>query len=235
MQLQFQRRLSAGLQALASYTWSHAIDEVSDEVGGANLARGDSDFDVRHNFSAALSYDLPAPLRGGAARAVLGHWSVDAIAHAQSAYPLTVFARTFFTTTDRQLINVRPNLVKGVPVYISDGNAPGGRRLNRDAFQIPPAGQVGSLGRNTLRGFPLTQFDLSLRRQFPLGERAALQFRADVFNVLNHPNFGPPVSDLTNPLFGQSTQLLSRSLGGLSPIYQIGGPRSIQFSLKFIY
>jgi hypothetical protein len=94
LELQFQRRLSRGLQALASYTWAHAIDEVSDQRGGLGVSRGNADFDVRHNFSAALSYDIPTPFARGVARAVLGRWGVDAIAHSQSAYPLTVVGST---------------------------------------------------------------------------------------------------------------------------------------------
>jgi len=75
-----------------------------------------------------------------------------------------------------------------------------------------------------------------------LHESLALQFRAEMFNILNHPNFGPPVSDTSNPQFGQSTQTLGRSLGGVNagggafdPLYQIGGPRSLQFALKLLF
>jgi hypothetical protein len=77
-----------------------------------------------------------------------------------------------------------------------------------------------------------------VRRQFLLTERLKLQFSADIFNIFNHPNFGDPINAVTNPLFGQATQMLGRSLGtggqsgGLNPLYQIGGPRSIQLALK---
>jgi hypothetical protein len=100
------------------------------------------------------------------------------------------------------------------------------------------AGRQGTLGRNALRGFPLSQLDLAVRRQFALSERTRLQLRAEFFNVFNHPNFGDPVGDLGSRLFGLSTQTLARGLGtggvngGLSPLYQVGGPRSVQLALR---
>ena len=77
-----------------------------------------------------------------------------------------------------------------------------------------------------------------MQRQFHLTENVGLRFRSEFFNIFNHPNFGPPDNTLTDTLFGQSTQTLASSLGsggangGFSPLYQIGGPRSIQLALK---
>jgi hypothetical protein len=115
---------------------------------------------------------------------------------------------------------------------------PGGKIFNRAAFSTPPAGQQGSFGRNVLRGFAASQADVGLQRQFAFTEKVRLRFRAEFFNVFNHPNFGNPNNNLTNPLFGRSTQTLANSLGsggasgGFNPLYQIGGPRSIQLALK---
>ena len=101
-----------------------------------------------------------------------------------------------------------------------------------------PATAQGDLGRNALRGFGATQWDLALRRQFRFTERLSLQARGDFFNILNHPNFGSPINYLSSPQFGQATMMLNNSLGsggqsgGLNPLYQIGGPRSIQLALK---
>ncbi len=90
-----------------------------------------------------------------------------------------------------------------------------------------------------MRGFGATQWDFAIHRDFPIRESLKLQFRAEVFNLLNHPNFAPPEGDLLNPSFGLSTQMLGQFLsggnvggGGFSPLYQIGGPRSVQFGLK---
>jgi hypothetical protein len=104
---------------------------------------------------------------------------------------------------------------------------------------VPPGTQQGTLGRNVIRGFPFFQTDLTLRRQFNLREHLNLQFRADFFNIFNRPNFGNPVQSLTDlSNFGKSTIMFGRSLGkgdangGFNPLYQSGGPRSLQFSLK---
>jgi hypothetical protein len=135
----------------------------------------------------------------------------------------------------------RPDLVPGVPLWISDPNVAGGMRINKAAFATPTRAVQGNLGRNSLRGFGATAVDLTLRRQFQLHERLSLQARADFFNIFNHPNFGPPVNYMTSPLFGQATQMLGASLGsggqngGLNPLYQIGGPRSAQLALKLIF
>jgi hypothetical protein len=245
LQAVYARRLSKGLQAHVSYTWSHSIDDDSDDsasglliVGSFNTRteRGPSTFDVRHSLSGAFSYDLPSPRHGGA---FLRDWSLDAIFRARTATPVNIVQTTGVFTGD--LVEaLRPDLVVGVPVYLKDPTAPGGRRLNPAAFRAT-VGRQGSLGRNALRGFGLSQLDLAVRRQFAFGEAARLQVRAEVFNAFNHPNFGDPVGDLTSRLFGLSVQTLARSLGtggvngGLSPLYQVGGPRSVQLALRFSF
>jgi len=193
--------------------------------------RGNADFDIRHNFSSAITYNLPSPARGFGAK-LLGNWYADMIVHAQSAYPLTVVSQSV-TNFSGQLIQVRPNLVTGVPLYVADPLVAGGRRINKAAFQSPPSGTQGNLGRNTLRGFPLYQADVAIRRQIDLTERYNLTIRAEAFNVFNHPNFAPPINSLGSALFGQSNEMLGRNLGGLSPIFQVGGPRSIQLAIRF--
>jgi Carboxypeptidase regulatory-like domain/TonB dependent receptor/TonB-dependent Receptor Plug Domain len=235
LQLQFQRRLSHGLQALASYTWSHSLDDASSDFG-FGLDHGSSDFDLRHSFSAATTYDIPAP-RSPFARAILGNWSVDTIVRIQSATPVDLIARSFFNVLG-ETVNVRPDLISGTPIYINDPKAPGGKLFNRAAFAIPSAGRQGTLGRNVMRGFSLKQTDFSLRRKFAVNERVSLLFRADIFNVFNHPNFADPINSLSSGSFGQSTQTFGKGLGsgtfgaGLSPLYQSGGARSMQFSFK---
>lgn len=256
LQAQFQRRMVRGLQALASYVWSHSIDSASNSAAGSgnalftrnvepNVNRGPSDFDVRHAFSAALTYEVPEPRANSLVRALFGGWALDSIIQGRTATPVIVrdpllnFTGTFAT--------VRPDVVPGVPPYLEDAAFAGGRRINPAAFQPPPIDPAtgfvtrqGTLPRNALRGFGFSQWNFDVRRTFKLTEQWRLQFRAEFFNLLNHPNFGNPEGNFRSPLFGRSTQMLGRSLGdgsspgvgGFAPLYQIGGPRSVQLALR---
>src|SRR5262249_42867415 len=135
-------------------------------------------------------------------------------------------------------LNPRPNLKAGVPVELTGSGYPGGKIFNAAAFSPAPVGTQGNLGRNSLRGFDAVQADVSVQRIFRVTEKTGLRLRAEFFNILNHPNFGSPTNSTTSPLFGRSTQTLANSLGlggqngGFNPIYQIGGPRSVQLALK---
>ncbi len=253
LQLQFRRRLSRGLQAIGSYTWSHSIDIASSDFGfGASapservnpsIDRGASDFDVRHAFNAAVTYDVPALFGGPLGKAVAEGWGIDAVVTARSATPVNVLA-SFIDLSFGGSLSLRPDIVSGVPLYLYGDTFPGGKRFNPAAFVPGPPDRQGTLPRNLLRGFSMSQVDLAVRRQFKLWERLQLQFRAEFFNVLNHPNFGDPGgfqgNVLSSSLFGLSTQMFGRSLGsgnlgGFNPLYQVGGPRSGQLSLKLIF
>ena len=251
LQAQFQRRMGAGLDLLASYTWSKAIDNMSDEatyglpitgIGFFNLDLdrefAPADYDVRQSFTSGFTWKLPSP-GTQAWRRLGGGWSLQGIVRARSGFPFHV------TTQVVDPLNFGSNRrvdYLGGPNWLVDPGAPGGRRLNPAAFRIPPeTGRLGTLGRNSLRGFGAQQVDLGVRRQFEVTESLAVQFRAEAFNILNHPNFGLPnaaLNPLPDPFFGQPTQMLGRSLGaggtagGLSPLYQVGGPRSLQISLR---
>ena len=258
LQAQFRRRLSRGLQALASYTWAHSIDTGSAAsyanqsnvfapaaVAGSN--RGPSDFDIRHAFSAALTYDIPRPNINALLDQVLRGWSLQNIVQARSAPPVDVLDGVYqFSYLDGFNAPVRPDLVPGAALYLYGSQYPGGKAMNPVAFAHPPIDPTtnqplrnGNLPRNYLRGFGAVQWDFAVHRSFPIHESLALQFRAEMFNVLNHPSFGPPSNTFGVAGFGLSNQILSQSLNGsnlgggaFSPLYQIGGPRSIQLALK---
>jgi len=264
LQAQFTRRLSRGLQALASYTWSHAIDSGSADLDRtvpgslANLTidRASSDFDARHTFSGALTYNIPAPQWGAFANALLRNWSANTVFFVRSATPLNIIAEEQQSTTlFRVTFSRRPDVIAGQPFFIEDSAAPGGKRVNPAAFAFPSASRAqGTLGRNALRGFGAWQSDVGLQRQFNLTERLNLQFRTEVFNLFNHTNFanpGAPFSSVNlafatatpgsvaidNPRM-RSVQTLGRGLGGggnsggFNPLFQVGGPRSLQFALR---
>ncbi len=246
LQLKFQRRLSRGWQALASYTRSHSIDIASTDAfatylntsgtAGAHSDRGNSDFDVRHAFTAGVTYDLPSPESDKLIRGILGGWSLDAFVFLRSAPPVDIIGAISFAAGTA--LAYRPNLNPGVPLELFGAQYPGGKIFNRAAFSAAPVGQQGNLGRNVLRGFGAWQADVAVQRQFHFTEKVGLRFRLEFFNIFNHPNFGNPMNSLSSPLFGRPTQTLANSLGsggangGLNPLYQIGGPRSIQFALK---
>ncbi|HZI61601.1 MAG TPA: carboxypeptidase regulatory-like domain-containing protein [Pyrinomonadaceae bacterium] len=264
LQLQFRRRLTRGLQALVSYTWSESLDNVSSDAAfltptdkiDPQIDRGPSDFDIRHQFSTALTYNFPKPGFDRITRELLKDWAIDTIFSGRSAAPVNV---VYTRNIGFGNFSFRPDLIEGIPLYIEDPNAPGGRRFNNQVVAIPgnPRPQVGpfrapvenrqgNLPRNFLRGFPVYQLDLALRRDFRLRERLRLQFRTEVFNIFNHPNFADPnnspfVGNSANPAFGVSQTMFGRSLGsggatgGFNPLYQIGGPRSIQFAFKLMF
>ena len=246
LQIKLERPLSRGLQAQGSYTWSHSIDNASTDAfdnstnspgnsGNSNTDRGNSNFDVRHSFTAGLTYNLPGPRSNRVASAAFSGWSVDSFLLARSAPPVDLVAEQLLLGIG---LFLRPNVNAGVPLVLHGSQYPGGKAINPAAFTPPPTVQQGDFSRNALRGFGAWQADVAFQRQFHHTEKVALRFRGEFFNIFNHPNFGPPDNNLTDALFGQSTQMLASSLGsggangGLNPLYQIGGSRSVQLALK---
>lgn len=245
LQTQFQRRLSRGFQANASYTWSHSIDNATSNFTITQLTRGDSDFDIRHNFQAALSYDIPFNYDNAFAAALLKNWAIDGRISARTALPVNIIGGTGVDPNIPYLtLNFQPNVKAGQPIYIDDATAPGGRRINYNAFETArnSSGGLtqGNLGRNALRGFGAFQTDLALRREFPINERFKVQFRAESFNIFNRANFGAinnvwSTDTASAASFGRANNTQNAQLGGLNSLYQIGGPRSFQFALKLLF
>jgi hypothetical protein len=256
LQVQYQRRLSCGLQALGFYSWSHSIDEASNDSSSfgnnARLDRGNSDFDIRHSFHGVITYSIPTPQIAHFGKAILGGWSVDMTGIVQSAPPIDLQSGLTLLAGN-QNVSSRPNVIPGQPFYLYGAQClqappagfgqpcPGDKGINPNAFTTPTTGQQGNLGRNVVRGFGIGQLDTSFRRRFHLTERWNLQFSAEFFNILNHPNFGSSSIDTNlsrTGTFGRASQILASSLspgqgqGGFNPLYQVGGPRSIQLALK---
>jgi hypothetical protein len=240
LQVEYRRRLARGWQARAAYSWSHSIDNSStDSVlhwagpgWEAASDRGSSDFDVRHSFTAAFTSELP-----GGRSTLLRNWVLDGIFRARSGFPITVLNSDHYMGLN--FANAfRPNLISGQPIWVGNVAAPAGVALNAAAFEPARAGLQGSLGRNAITGFGMSQLDLALRREFYWGERRSLQVRIEAFNALNRASLADPVSFLNNPLFGQSVSMLNLMLGtgspgsGLAPMFQMGGARSVQLALR---
>ena len=258
LQLQFQRRMSHGLQALVSYTYAKSSDQdSSDSFGPIATSVSDivlpplspSDFDIRNSFAAAISYEVPTPTWGRAAKAILGGWAVDGLVRVSSAPPINVTAEGISPVFG--LYTTQADIVPGQPYWIPDPTQPAGRTLNPAAFSSPPAGMTGNFPRNGLRSpYSINQTDLAVRRQFSLTERVKLDVRVEYFNVFNHPMFGisgslcNPDSNYSNRFgvsstFGQvcpgTTTNVDAGEGvpnGQNALYAVGGPRSAQFTVK---
>jgi hypothetical protein len=255
LEASYQRKLSRGVQALASYTWSHSLDNISEGTGLVLLELlpkyANSDLDVRHNFVAGVSWELPAAKYNAITNAALSHWGLDARFTDRTGFPVPILGSTSeLTGPGGYQYYTGIALNSGVPLYlygagcqtyyIAHGNpdnghsCPGGRAINPAAFS-----STGSLSnpapRNIARGFGENQINLALRREFPIHENIKFQFRAEAFNLLNHPNFGGINQTLTARRFGQATATLNNSLGVVSALYQQGGARSMQFALKLLF
>jgi hypothetical protein len=243
---------------------SLGVGSNAGSIGNINQRRGDSDFDVRDAFSIALTYALPAATSTSIVNAATRGWSLQAVLQAHSAPPVEVLDSSTSAFANGFNVDIRPDRTPGIPLYLYGPQYPGGKRINNTAGAVPGgcagggasigpfcpvpidsngnAVRQGNLGRNALRGFGLTQLDLAIHRDFPIRESLTLQFRAEAFNVFSHPNFGPPTGDLAAPDFGLSNQMLGQFLSGgsqgsgsLNPLYQLGGPRSLQCALKLSF
>ncbi|MGB0012921.1 MAG: carboxypeptidase regulatory-like domain-containing protein, partial [Candidatus Sulfotelmatobacter sp.] len=224
MQLQYRRKLSQGLTTLASYTWSHCIDYGSQNYYYGHYQRGNCDFDVRSNLSAAFSYDVPNVGHDGFLRALLDHLGVDNRITARTSFPVTLNGTLAVDPQSGKQYYEGLNLIPGEPVYLHGtqcadvyatlyGNTlpcPGGRAINPNAFVSVTSGSGGA-PRNFVRGFGAWQLDAAIHREFPIYENLRLQFRAEGFNIFNHPSFGTVNPNIGQNTFGQATATLASS------------------------
>ncbi len=256
LQVQYVRRLSRGIQALANYTFSKATDSGSDDAT-VNLADnatrptfyyGYSRFDRRQALNSSLTWNLPSPRWG---HAFLGGWTTDLNARLQSAPPLTV-TYNYMDPVDTINYTYRVDRVPDHPVWIKDGRAPGGRRLNPAAFQVPASAYAsrnevthGNERRNGLRGFGTWSADAVVQKQIRIAASRTASLRAEVHNVFNHPNFSQPDTSI-GTVIGATGQFIPGSLfgritgtggafGGGGMAVATGGARTIQLALRFTF
>jgi len=202
-QVSVSKRYADNLFWQASYTLAHSIDDASVDFSVESVNdpseyqnifdrkgnRGRSDFDIRHNFVANVAYQLPGSGR------LLGGWQISAVASVHTGPPFTPMLS--FDNADVQglLINERPNLVGNPNAGVCPNGAGVGAQscwFNPSAFAVPPAGQFGNAGRNMLRGPAFAQFDPALHKDFAINQERRLTVGVEVYNLLNHPNFGVP-------------------------------------------
>lgn len=226
----FRKRLSTNFTFDANYTWSRTIDYTSiDETTATqfqnpldpNADRGLADFHREHVFAASGVWKLPKLSHHSAiVRSTLGDWETSGLLTLDSGLPFNVVTGGNNSLTSEG--KDRPNLV-------GDPNLPGGRStgaevqeyFNTSAFVPNGIGQFGNFGRNALIGPGLADVDLGIFKIFPVTERFRLQFRAESFNLFNHPNFNAPVSSLKSPAFGK--------------IQSASDAREFQLALKLIF
>jgi outer membrane receptor protein involved in Fe transport len=239
-QFQMNKRFSKGLAYQVAYTWSKSLDygasgwygvegqSVSDPYH-LNRDRGPSGFDLTHVLSVNTLYELPVgkgkmlQLNNRVLDYVFGNWQVNSIFLARSGQPYQVYVSGDVANTG----NVgwtqyeRANLVGGVSPYVDNATRDDG--LNRAAFAIPERYTFGNLGRDRLRTLPFWNLDFSVFRQFPILEGRRLEFRAEAFNVVNHPILGQPQNDMADTAnFGK---ILSTA----------NTPRTLQLGAKIIF
>jgi hypothetical protein len=241
LQAQVNRQMARGLQAQASYTWSHCIDTGSSGARGDTFSngfadlpwfdrdhrRGGCDFDLRHNLVVNSIWNIPAPAKG-VASTVLGNWQLGGIFTANTGTPFTV-------------------IVGGDPLGLQDENplafpdwrgGPGcsgnpvtgdpRHYIKTECFSMPsPTTRQGTSGRNNATGPTQVNLNFALYKSIPVSERFGLQFRAELFNAFNHPNFAPPLGN--NAVFDQTGAPLGSA--GLISSTQ-GANRQIQLGLR---
>jgi hypothetical protein len=273
LQASYQQRAWRGLTNAVSYTWSHSIDNASDgqdyvpnaaqpnDSQNTRADRGNSNFDVRHRFVWSLSYEFP---KWTALKRLGEGWQVSSVVTLMSGHPFHINYNFVDDFDGSGEFFPRPDLV--APPHYNRGNPT--QFLDLSSFAIPctlnPAGagfaqdcqfsggvnsmHFGNLGRNSLLGPDYRNMDFSLIKDTRITERWRLNFRVDVYNLFNHPNFANPYmpaffADAAPNGYNVATgrgigflPIVATSDTGLgNPILGGGGPRSIQFAVKILF
>lgn len=229
-----EKRFSDGFTFLSSFTWSKSLDDFSGRATSGDSARAQdvrnmraeravSAFDATYRWTFSGVYELPFGrghrwMSDGIGSWIVGGWEVSGIGTFMTGRPLTVVI-----TSDRSGTG---NTGNDRPMSLGDAVLPRGERtpdrwFRTDVFALPAAGTFGNLGRNTLRGPGTNNLDISFLKNHRFGENRNVQFRTEIFNFPNHPNFNMP-----NRQFG--TQQFGR-------IFSARPSRQIQFGLKIVF
>jgi hypothetical protein len=244
------KRLSAGLQFLASYTYGHALSNVATTLSGSpgfgyidptNLSTSYSSasWDIRHNFVMSFNYDVPfgkgkkyGSSLNKVADTLVGNWSMNGILTIRTGQPITIDGADCVGVWSL----CRPELIQGM----NPQDAPSGGRtpsdwFNWQALTVAPAGTGGNLGLQSNTSPGVGNLDFSVFKDFVFTERWKLQFRAESFNLFNSPQFGNPdnnLSDADISVVGGVPQVVGQGNLGKITSTQPGSERHIQFSLR---
>ena len=219
LQLQLLKSMSHGFQAQGSYTWSKCIDEGSEASRGDQFLngiisplfvekvhrRGRCAYDLRHVFVGNMLLNIPGPKEGVASK-LLGNWQLGGILSASSGVPFSVIIGPFGADP----LGLKGTDVNGWPDYVPgckiENPADPLHYINTQCFTVPnPIQRIGTAGRNIATGPKLFNLDLAAYKNIPISsisEGFRVQLRAEFFNILNHPNFAPPL--VNNAVFTET-------------------------------
>lgn len=252
LQTTFTTRSWKGFSGFANYVWSKSLDDASDGIDfnfasaafpqnsdcPVTCEHGPSTFDTRHRFTGSANYAIPS--LHGMTPAFGKGWELNLIATLQSGRPIPIVNSN--DTSGTYNYHQRPNLVPGVNPILPNWNPVTGY-LNPMAFQQPADGTFGNMQRNSIYGPHYSNVDFSLTKMTMIKEHLNIQFRAEFFNIFNHPNFALPNGTITPGINADGT--VNTSAGPQGQITQTpdvaqgnpglggGGPRVIQFGLRF--
>ena len=253
LQVTFRARAWHGLSGFTGYTWSKSLDDASDGIdfnfatvalpqdsNNLKAEHGPSNFDTRHRFTAAFTYEIP--LRAGPDRLVRG-WQLNSIVTVQSGRPVPIVSALDTSGANSSVFptpsnfHQRPNLVAGVnPINSNWASAPDViGYLNGAAFSQPAFGTFGDLGRNSIFGPHFWNVDFAVTKNTPIRERINLQLRAEFFNIFNHPNFALPNFFVVPGSTGQGLITQTPDQAQTNPGLGGGGPRVIQLGAKLTF
>jgi hypothetical protein len=217
-----KQRLGHGLQFNASYTWSKSLDYNSLSLQGVVVQnsydlrsdRGLSDFDARQRLVVSAMYELP--FRG---HLLAEGWQLAAIVQAQSGNPVNIV--TSNSTVNGVANTLRPDVTGPIKIL-------GAVEGWFDTTVFTPVARFGSLGRNVVIGPGFNNTDFSVIKNTKVSEAVWVQFRAEFFDLFNHPNFGQPGNVVGTPAFGRITNTRF-------PTGESGSSRQVQFALKLMF
>ncbi|MFN7934624.1 MAG: TonB-dependent receptor [Bryobacteraceae bacterium] len=238
LQASLERRFDNGLGFLLAYTWAHSIDVIANAFGGADNGpfpqdircrycdRGNSGFDMRHRMTYSMNYALPFgkgrkwSSQSKALTAIAGGWDTNVIFTSQTGLPFTPVLQTSVSNAGGS----RPMRLKEGSIANKDPFLWYDTTFNTAdaAWGIPAQFTFGNSGRNILYGPGRINFDWSLFKDFSFSERFRFQFRGEVFNLFNTPQFDLPNTSIGNPAAGRITGI-------------VGTPRQVQLGLRFSF